>query len=177
MTAMFEIEMPEPVVPKVTERMMLDLLVKRYTKIAMGAHRWAFAEHVPDKPGFASRIADFIAVDCYSKGPWENRYHEIHGHEVKVSRSDWLAELRDPSKSGAFKPYCHRWWLVVPSASIVKAGELPEGWGLMERANGGLRAVAGKSAPMINPEPMPFSMIASLLRATAKTARTGWDGQ
>lgn len=57
--------------------------------------------------------------------------HSIEGHEVKVSRSDWLAELADPTKADAWARHCHRWWLVVPHRDIVKDGELPDGWGLM----------------------------------------------
>lgn len=162
-------EPPEPVVEPVTERTMLDLLVKRYTRISMNAHRYAFAGHVPNRTGFASRIADFMAVDCYSSGPWEARQNAIHGHEVKVSRSDWLAELRDPLKAEAFRPYVHYWWLVVPSRLIVHDGELPKGWGLLERAGGCLRAVV--RAPRLVPQPMPSTMTAAFMRAIAKTAR------
>lgn len=173
---LFDVELPTPVVAaapepeKVTERTMLDLLAQRYTRVSMGAHRYAYAEHVADRPGFASRIADFIAVDCYGHGGYgpERRY-AVHGHEVKVSRSDWLTELRDPLKAEAFRPYCHQWWLVVASPSIVRDGELPDGWGLMIKTGAALRAV--KPAPRSQPEPMPPALFASLMRAIAKTAR------
>lgn len=58
------------------------------------------------------------------------------GHEIKVSRSDWLAELRSP-KADAWADQCHAWYVVAP-AGLVPVNELPEGWGLMEppaRAN------------------------------------------
>src|SRR3546814_12197781 len=71
-------------------------------------YRWAYAEHVKSETGFAIhkklRVADAIAIDC-----WTSKGQEIHGHEVKVSRSDWLAELRDPDKAEAFRPYVNRW--------------------------------------------------------------------
>lgn len=156
-------------VERVNEAHMIDLLVRRYTRVSMDAHRYAFADHVADRPGFANRIADFLAVDCYSQGPWESRRHEIHGHEIKVRRADWLTEMRDPEKAEAFKPYCHRWWLVVARYDIVKPGELPIGWGLMAKVGGQLRAVT--RAPLLDTEPMPPAMTASFLRATAKTAR------
>lgn len=53
------------------------------------------------------------------------------GHEIKVSRADWLNELSHPGKSDAWADQCHEWWLVVPDPSIVHDGELPAGWGLM----------------------------------------------
>lgn len=55
----------------------------------------------------------------------------LTGHEVKVTRSDWLAELRKVGKADTWADQCHRWFLVVPTADIVQPGELPHGWGLM----------------------------------------------
>lgn len=162
---------PVPVAPA-RERDILDLLAQRYTRVgSSGAHRYAFAEHVPNRPGFADRIADFVAVDCYltRDGGWRQPAHyEVHGHEVKVSRTDWLAELRRPEKAQAFTPFMDRWWLVVSDSKIVRAGELPETWGLMVRAGSVLRAV--KPAPKLDPEPMPRPMLAALTRAVARTA-------
>lgn len=53
------------------------------------------------------------------------------GHEVKVHRSDWLAELAQPEKSEAWVRECHAWYIVAPSTDVVPVEELPEGWGLM----------------------------------------------
>ena len=147
-----------------TERDVLDALIRRYSE-NYGGFRWAYAEHVKTTPGFVRdkvRIADAIAVDC-----WTSKGMEIHGHEVKVSRSDWLAELRDPEKAEAFRPYVNRWWLVVPDLAIVR-DDLPKGWGLMLAEGPTVRVV--KPAPRLDPLPMSRPMLAALLRATAKTA-------
>lgn len=53
------------------------------------------------------------------------------GHELKVTRADWLNELSKPGKADAWADQCHEWWLVVGSPAIVRDGELPAGWGLM----------------------------------------------
>jgi len=53
------------------------------------------------------------------------------GHEIKVSRSDWLAELRKVGKADTWADACHAWHVVVPDEAVVKREELPEGWGLM----------------------------------------------
>ena len=92
----------------------------------------------------------------------------VEGGPIDVLTGDWLAELRDPSKADAFRPYCHRWWLVVADRSIVRDGELPDGWSLMVMTGVQLRAVV--SAELHEAEPMPIGMTAALLRATAKTA-------
>lgn len=53
------------------------------------------------------------------------------GHELKISRADWLHELGSLHKADAWADQCHEWWLVVSDPDIVAPGELPAGWGLM----------------------------------------------
>ncbi|OHU29048.1 hypothetical protein [Mycobacteroides chelonae] len=53
------------------------------------------------------------------------------GHELKVSRADWLNELNKPGKADPWADQCHAWYLVVNDPDIVHDGELPPGWGLM----------------------------------------------
>lgn len=53
------------------------------------------------------------------------------GHELKISRADWLHELDDREKADQWADQCHEWWLVVSDPAIVRDGELPAGWGLM----------------------------------------------
>ena len=124
---------------RLTERDMLDRLLDRYTRVRAGtiADRYVRAEHVRSTQNgyreFVS-VADFIAID-----KWPST-QAIHGHEVKVSRADWLAELKCPEKSERIKRFCNHWWLVVSDQSIVRDGELPDDWGLIVATQQGLRA-------------------------------------
>ena len=169
---------PEPTrATKWTERQMLDLLAARYTVDQGNGPRYVFAEHVRNEAGFGGfdleqmrrtgkrttlRIAGAMAVDL-----WPSTGNLIHGFEVKVSRSDWLAELKDPTKADAFRRYCDHWWLAVPEADIVR-DDLPDGWGMLVVGRAGLRV--RRRAPKLTREPMTASMTASLLRAAVKTA-------
>lgn len=96
---------------------------------------------------------DLVAVGC-----WQSVGLIVQGHEVKVSRSDWLRELKNPKKTERFMRYCHRFWLVVPAPwkDIVHDGELPESWGLLEVKNGMAKVVRGRTAPKLDPEPLPW---------------------
>lgn len=155
-----------------TERMMLDALHRRYSQNPGNGPRFVCAEHVRSHAGFdARRTCDFMAQDC-----WPGPGLHLHGHEVKVSRSDWLRELADPSKAEEFRRYCDRWWLVVPDQAIVR-DDIPDGWGLIAPDQSGrLRAV--KPAPILSPEPMPRTLRAAILRATVRTAaRTLTNGE
>lgn len=164
-----------------TERSMLDQLHLRYGNGAYlkrgNGVRWVVAEHVRNDSGFwAARTADFMAVDMFpSTG------NAIHGHEVKVSRSDWLSELKKPEKAEVFLDLVDYWWLVVSDAKIVKDGELPHGWGLMALSPGGLRVrkkalalrtVRGSSLDDHRAaQPVPRGFATSLMRAVMKTAQ------
>jgi hypothetical protein len=148
-----------------TERTILDLLRGRYSNINYGnGGRWSIAEHVRSAAGFdATRTADFVALDM-----WPSKGLELHGHEVKVSRSDWLHELAQPEKCQAVRQYCNRWWLVVSDRAIVR-NDLPDGWGLMAPGRDGqLRVYV--TAPTLHPVEPPRTFWVALTRAVAKTA-------
>ncbi len=158
--------LPDGTLARLTERVMLDWLrTHRYSGVHGNGYRWVFATHVPDAAGFdGSRTADAVAMDM-----WASKGRELHGHEVKVSRADWLRELRQPDKAQAVAKYMDRWWLVVPDAKIVHAGELPADWGMVVVTATGARTV--KKPPRRTPLPLSRDFVAGLMRATMKTAR------
>lgn len=84
------------------------------------------------------------------------------GFEVKVSRPDWLKELKDPSKADAICRYCDRWYLVAASAAIVKAGELPDTWGLIIPHGDGLKVAI--EAKQLAPKPFDRGFVAAIMR-------------
>jgi hypothetical protein len=156
---------PAPPAEPVTERTMLDALHRRYGQHYGNGPRYAVAEHVRSHAGFsARRTADFVAMDL-----WSSRGMEMHGHEVKVSRSDLLTELKHPEKAEEFIPYMNRWWLVVSDPRIIRDGELPAGWGLLALAGRELRIAT--HAPRREALLLPPTRLAGLLRAVQKTAR------
>ena len=168
--ALFDAGIPEPEPIRWTERMMLDLIHRRYSTVNPGnGPRYVVAEHVRNQCGFGGdwgtgplRTIDALVVDL-----WPSSGNAIHGFEVKVSRSDWLTELKDPEKAEAFRPYCDHWWLAVPDAAIVR-NDLPAEWGLLVVTNGTLRARV--KAPKLARHTMPFGMTAAWLRAVSKRA-------
>lgn len=147
---------------------MLDRLNMRYGKFNANGIRYTRAEHVKITAGHdAARICDYMAMDLWT-GYGIDRGPKLHGHEVKVSRSDWLSELKDPSKAESFAQYCDYWWLVVSDKAIVRPGELPEGWGLMISHGSSVR-VAVQATLRRDALPMPRSLQATLTRAVTKT--------
>ncbi|MBW6523471.1 hypothetical protein KZ810_08160 [Sphingomonas sp. RHCKR47] len=121
------------------------------------APEWACFFEVADSTGArATRSADAIAMSLYP-----SRGLRLHGFEIKVSRSDWLHELKQPEKSVALQRYCDHWWIVTP-ADIVKDGELPPTWGhLILKGNGFNCAI---KAPVLEREAWSPEFLAALLR-------------
>lgn len=106
-------------------------------------------------------------ADAIIASLWPSRGLELIGVEIKVSRSDWLAELKNPAKADHFAQHCDRWVVCAPSG-VVKKPELPTGWGLWERRDNGTlrRSVQPGKNPQVQPMGRPFLM--ALLRARAK---------
>jgi hypothetical protein len=168
--------------PKQTESSMIELLHDRYTTRGGNGPRYVGMAHVRSDAGFdAKRTADFMALDL-----WPSKGLVLHGHEVKISRSDWLNELKDPEKAGAFIPHVDYWWLVIADPTMVRDGELPTGWGMMAPGSDGkLRVI--KQAPRLKqpqtrendwgrtvnaPESVHRGLVAAMLRSASKAANT-----
>lgn len=142
-----------------TEHDLLELLREKHPH-----KEWAFAAHVRNGTGWTKRVTR--TADALALSLWPSRGLELHGFEVKCSRSDWKRELEDPAKAEEIAGYCDRWWIVVSDDKVVRAGELPPAWGLLVAREGKLVVVT--PAPLL-PEaarkPLDRSFIAAFARA------------
>lgn len=77
---------------------------------------------------YQGRAADFIALRLWG-GALQGH---MKGFEVKVSRSDFLAELKDPDKRRPLERACTACYIVAPKSVMVSMDELPAGWGWLE---------------------------------------------
>lgn len=126
------------------------------------ADAYALLFEVGNSTGFqCSRHADAICMSL-----WPSRGLDVSGFEFKASRTDWQKELKDPAKAEAILQYCDFWWLVIASPEIVKAGELPSGWGLMSLNGRGTLDVVTPAA-RLNAKQWPREFIAAILRSAA----------
>lgn len=140
-----------------TMRKIKSTDIKLALKRAFPSPGWqVFYEVGNDTGSRVSRHADAVAM-----GIWPSNGHLIHGFEIKVSRGDFLNEMKDPTKAQAVFQFCNRWSLVTPTG-LVKAEELPEPWGLMTFDGKSLRTV--KQAPALEPVPLTPGFVAAMLR-------------
>lgn len=128
-----------------------------------GGERYAVLFEVRNGTAFnANRSVDAVVMSL-----WPSLGLELWGMEIKISRGDWLRELRAPEKASEVFSYFDRWFLVAP-ADVVKPDELPEPWGWFIPESGKLRKARDAS---LNPSPKQIdrNVLAALLRRTAKT--------
>lgn len=116
----------------------------------------------------ATGFRDENTADAMVFGDWPSTGNVLHGFEVKISRADWLNEVRNPSKNNSVKGYCNFWWLVIADENMVKPGELPDDWGMMIWQGGNKKLKVVKKAPKLEPQPLPNHFIASLMRHNEK---------
>jgi len=139
---------------KFTSSDIEDLLRNRFAPPA-----WAFLPQVRSATGFGnSRTADAIAMSL-----WPSRGLGITGFEIKIYRSDWLAELKNPAKAEEIAAYCDFWYIAAPKG-IIAEGELPENWGHLEPFGQTMR-VKKEAKRMTSIEPDRLFLAAILRKA------------
>jgi hypothetical protein len=117
---------------------------------------FALFEEVGDSGSSSGTYADAVAVNM-----WASRGYAITGFEVKVSRSDWLRELKSPEKAEAVITRCDRWYLVAPD-DVYKIDEVPISWGILSFKNGKLRET--RKPPQLDAKPITRAFVAQMFR-------------
>lgn len=104
-----------------------DVLSALRLRYAEPRGAWALLECVPNGTGGrADRWADAVVMSL-----WPSRGIDLHGIEIKVSRSDLLRELKSPHKAEAVAQHCDFWWIAVGSTKVSDGVDLPRTWGLL----------------------------------------------
>lgn len=103
--------------------------VLRCLRNRFSAPEWAFAAELSLVPGFIrGRRADAVALNCWSSGKWGLSFL---GFEIKVSRGDFLHELKHPAKRLETYPDVDGIFFATPKGLVDRA-EIPSNCGLIE---------------------------------------------
>ena len=109
--------------PRLTTQDICAAMTKRWCD-----PQWAIMWEVGEGTGAASgRYADAVMMSL-----WPSRGLELHGVEIKVSRSDWRRESADPTKAEAIAKFCDRWWVHTAPGVVDDLSDVPPAWGLRE---------------------------------------------
>lgn len=132
---------------------LMDRLRARYS-----GNAYALIKEVGNGTGMnCNRHCDALVMSL-----WPSRGLELIGCELKVSRADWIKELKQPEKAEDICSYCDRWYVVAADQKIVQPGELPPTWGLLVANGTGLKTVT--EAPRLEAKQMDRSMLAAIMR-------------
>ncbi|MCC6426256.1 MAG: MmcB family DNA repair protein [Phycisphaerales bacterium] len=134
------------------ESEVLDALKAHFPKEA-----YSILPGVAEATGGGCRVADALMMSL-----WRSRGLALTGFEIKVSRHDWLRELKDPSKADPICKFCDHWYIAVGDHDVAKVEELPETWGLI--VCDGKKVKIVKKAPKLSPVPISRAFLASILR-------------
>lgn len=105
---------------------------------------------------------DRQSLDAFAFSMWKRDKHDRICYEVKVTRSDFLNEIKKPWKREAGMALSNKFIYVTPPG-LLKPDEVPEHCGLMEvHPSGHIRTVVKPKHRDVGPPPMEF--IVALLR-------------
>lgn len=132
--------------------------------------RWTEPEYaimweVSNATGASSkRYADAIIMSL-----WPSRGLELHGVEIKISRSDWKREAANPMKAEAIAQFCDRWWVHTSPGVVDDLSDLPPAWGLREWNGKSWKTI--REAAKNEPQPITRQFLAAMLRRADETMR------
>lgn len=133
------------------------LIVERHEKMN---GEWAIAFELADGTGY-QRQGRYM--DVFAMGLWpSHKFHRI-GYEVKISRADFLRELKDPAKRAWAVELTNEFWYVAPS-KVIEPTELPPECGLLlvTGENGRLRTQ--RAAPQRPAPDLTMPQLAAFVR-------------
>jgi hypothetical protein len=145
--------------PRIGNESLMTLALRSH----FHAPEWVLLPQVRNAAGFsATRTADALAMSV-----WPSRGLHMYGIEIKVSRGDWLRELKNPKKSDDIAQFCDFWFIAAGHESVVADGELPPGWGLLvpgKKPNS--LKVAAAPAKIEAVQPISRHFLAAILKKT-----------
>lgn len=132
--------------------------IRASLKLAYKAPEAVVAFEVANATGAsARRHVDAVVMDL-----WPSRGLALTAVEIKVSRSDFQRELKQPEKSEAIAKFCDYFVIAAPKG-MIRADELPLAWGLWEVDGGALKV---KVRPQkTEAQPVDRHFLAAMVRA------------
>lgn len=122
--------------------------------------------------------------DAFAMNMYPSKEFKRIAYEVKISRSDFLREIKTPDKRRAAVELSNQFWFVTPR-DIVKDGEIPEECGHLiidypkpkpdGKTSDHLRLRVAVRAPVREAMDMPIRFIASILRRSSHALNLEWD--
>jgi hypothetical protein len=168
--------------PPLTAEELYRLLQERYETFGHEPVGSGFFREVPVATGTQENIR---RLDAWRIEAWPSKGFARHAFEVKVSRADWLRELKDPRKRRPMLRFANSVY-VVANPGVVKLDELPPELGLLEpRRQGeprgtdrldGVHLQQIVNAPWLDSSAPSWSFVVALLRVVWRSGFAAAEG-
>lgn len=129
-------------------------------RVSYPAPAYAVLPQVRNGTGFAR--AKVRTADALVMGIWPSRGLELWGVEIKVSRADFVTELKDPEKADEIAKYCDRWYLAISDNDVIEGLSVPSAWGVLVLRNGKMRCT--HEASKLKSKPVDRVFLAAIVR-------------
>lgn len=129
---------------------------------------WVLIYELSNGTGYnpKQRYIDAFAFNCY---PSKNNIRIAY--EIKVSRSDFVNELKHPEKRQWAMDVCHQFYFAC-APGVAEKSEIPEGCGLLVATkNANMMRVQLHARQKLKPRPLQDNEIAAMLRAIERINR------
>ena len=114
-------------------------------------------------------------IDALAFNAWPSKGNALYGLEIKLSRADWLRELRDPVKSEVMRKQVDKMFVIAPPGVVCQKkdkGVLGDQWGHYEiRQSGSIlfkKMNDCKKLPGSVGADLPRAFVTAILRADLK---------
>lgn len=145
---------------------VIEALRKRH---GSNGREWAFFEELRAGTGYKNIRAGMNPeqrFDAWAINLYPSKSHMTVVYEVKVSRSDFLHEIANPTKREQALQHSNEFYFAVP-AGLVQLDEVPEECGLLY-VNDDLTIKTIRKAPHRCDALLTWSLLASIARRTVK---------
>jgi hypothetical protein len=137
---------------------------------------WIFATEVNTHTGYAHQHqggpGGIRRIDAFALALWPSKNFQRIAYEIKVSRTDWLNEIKDPMKRAQAWYLSNEFWFAIPK-DVFKDEDWRRdmaGCGLLLINDDGNIKSVYRARKRKDCFPMPIGFVASLMRCVRKQA-------
>lgn len=146
-----------------TSKDIVSLLRQKYQR------GWLFITELRRSPGW---VVD-RTIDVFVMHQWPSEGFKRIAYEVKVSKSDFQREIKQPQKRKSFREMCNEFYFIAP-VGIIEAEKVPTDCGLIEVTPEG-KFIKTVDSPWLESNP-DWNIVAALVRR-ALEMEVKYDGE
>jgi len=135
--------------------------------VMIAAIKWRHREHwhlaFELRTGTGYKVDANSFLDAFAMHEFPSKGLARVTYEIKVSRSDFLRELKKPRKRRIGLKFSNKFWFITPPG-VAKPEEIPAECGLLEVQPGGCESIIVVDAPQRDSCPPTWLFVSAIFR-------------